>query len=193
MAAYSLQDFLNTANANTIRANNQYEVFCTSGYNEIDKVLQKLQPLYGTNFTLPNRGIDYANVSFKGYEMQNIVPTRMTMEQEHTINFMCDVNGELRRAFLAWQGKTMNPAISDGSYFEGDRGINETSAIRLHLFDKDNQTVIEKYKFFNVHVKSVGNITLTYEAGDKASFDVIFNSTYWEIEESSKGDLIGQK
>ena len=39
MAAYSLQDFLNTANSNTIRANNQYEVFCTSGYDEIDKVL----------------------------------------------------------------------------------------------------------------------------------------------------------
>ena len=191
MAAYSLQDFLNTANANTIRANNQYEVFCTSGYNEIDKVLQ-MASIYGQNITLPNRGIEYASVSFKGFEMANIVPTKMTMENEHTITILNDVNGSLRRAFLAWQGKVMNPDISGGSYFEGDRGINEKSIIRVHLFDKDNETVIEKYKFFNVRVTSVGSVTLTYDGGDKSTFDVTFKSTYWEIEESTKGELIGQ-
>ena len=193
MAAYSLQDFLNTANSNTIRANNQYEVFCTSGYDEIDKVLQKLAPIYGQGFVLPARGIDYASVSFKGYEMTNIVPTRMTMEQDHTVTFLCDVNGELRRAMLAWQGKVMNPDISGGSYVEGDRGINEKSIIRVHLFDKDNETVIEKYKFFNVRITNVGNMTLTYDGGDKLTMEVGFKSTYWEIEESLKGDLIGQK
>ena len=115
------------------------------------------------------------------------------MEQDHTISFLCDVNGELRRAMLAWQGKVMNPDISGGSYFEGDRGINEKSIIRVRLFDKDNETVIEKYKFFNVRISSVGNMTLTYDGGDKATFECTFKSTYWEIEESTKGDLIGQK
>lgn len=190
--AVSLQQFLNTANANTIRANNQYEVYCTSGYSEIDKVLE-IATIYGQNFEIPDRGIEYASVSFKGFEMANIVPTKMTMKNEHTMTILCDVNGELRRAFLAWQGKVMNPDISGGSYFEGDRGINEKSIIRVHLFDKDNETVIEKYKFYNVRVSSVGPISLTYDGGDKATFDVTFKSTYWEIEESLNGALIGQK
>lgn len=182
--AVSLQEFLNTANSNTIRANNQYEVFCTSGYNDIDKVLE-IATIYGQNFNIPGRGIEYASVSFKGFEMANIVPTRMTMENEHTMTILCDVNGELRRAFLAWQNSVMNADISGGSVFEGDRGINEKSIIRIHLFDKDNKTVIEKFKFYNVRVSNVGPITLTYEGGDKATFEVTFKSTYWEIEESA--------
>lgn len=190
--AVSLQEFLNTANSNTIRANNQYEVFCTSGYNDIDKVLE-IATIYGQNFNIPGRGIEYASVSFKGFEMANIVPTRMTMENEHTMTILCDVNGELRRAFLAWQNSVMNADISGGSVFEGDRGINEKSIIRIHLFDKDNKTVIEKFKFYNVRVSNVGPITLTYEGGDKATFEVTFKSTYWEIEESANGALIGQK
>ena len=190
--AKSVAEFLNAANSNTIRANNQYEMYATSGYDDIDKVLE-LATLYGQNFTIPGRGIEYASVSFKGFEMANIVPTRMTMENEHTVTVLCDVNGELRRAFLAWQGKVMNPDIEGGSYFEGDRGINERSTIRIHLFDKDNETVIEKIKFYNVRVTNVGPISLTYDGGDKATFDITFKSTYWTIEESKNGALTDQK
>ena len=88
--AHALQEFLNAANSNTIRANNQYEVECTSGISEIDEVLQK-PVMFGSNFSLPNRTIEYASVSYKGYEMTNLVPTRMTMEQEHTMTIKCDV------------------------------------------------------------------------------------------------------
>src|SRR5574344_194545 len=190
--AKSLQDFLNAANADTIRANNQFEIIATSGYNDIDKVLQKVT-LFGQNFSLPGRGIEYASVSFKGFAMENIVPTRMTMENEHTITMLTDVNGEIRRAFLAWQGKVINPDIEGGSVFEGDRGINQKSIIRLDLFDKDNKTVIEVIKLFNVRITNVGPITLTYDGGDKATFDITCKSTYWTIEEAKNGAFTSQK
>lgn len=190
--AHSLQEFLNAANSNTIRANNQYEVMATSGYTDIDKVLETAT-MFGKGFTLPNRAIEYGSVSYKGFEFANIVPTKMTMGNEHTMSIYADVNGSYRRAFLAWMGKVMNPDISGGSVLEGDRGINEKSIIRVQLFDKDNQTVIETYKFFNIRVTSVGDLTLTYEGGDVATFDVTFKSSYWEIESSTKGDLVGQK
>lgn len=190
--AKALEEFLNVANSNTIRCTNQFEVFCTSGYSEIDKVLENAT-IYGQTFTVPQRGIEYASVSFKGYEMTNIVPTKMTMENEHTMTVLDDVNGELRRAFLAWQGKVMNPDIEGGSYFEGDRGINQQSVIRLHLFDKDNATVIQIYKFFNIRVTNVGSISLTYEGGDASKFDVTFKSTYWTLEESKNGALTDQR
>ena len=70
-----------------------------------------------------------------------LVPTRMTMEQDHTMAVLDDVNGTNRRLFIAWMGKVMNPAISEGSLFEGDRGVSQ-STIRLELFDKDNKTII---------------------------------------------------
>lgn len=186
--ATALNQFLNLATTNTIRANNQYEIMATSGITEVDNVL-KDAILFGKGITLPNRTIEYASVHFKGYECVNLVPTYMTMGHEHEITIVADVNGSYRRAFLAWMNHVMNADITGGSVFEGDRGVNEKSILRVQLFDKDNETVIETYKFYNVVVTSVGEMTLTYEGGDKAEFSVGFKSTYWEIEKADKGAL----
>lgn len=189
--ATPITEFLAEATADTIRANNQYEVRCTSGFADIDAVMKRAV-MMGNNFTLPERGQEYATVYYKGYEMQNLVPTRLTMQQEHTMTIKCDVNGEYRRAFLAWQGKVINPDIEGGSLFEGDRGVNEKSIIRVDLFDKDNKTVIETIKFFNVRIKQVGPVTLTYEGGEVATFDVTFGSIYWKIEDAKNGAFTSQ-
>ena len=87
----------------------------------------------------------------------------------------------------------MNPDISGGSVFEGDRSINEKSIVRINLLDKFNKTPVETYKFYNVRVTNVGPISLTYEGGDVATFDVTFKSTYWEIETAKNGALLTQK
>lgn len=190
--AHALQKFLDAANSNTVRANNQWELDATSGYADIDKVLEKAV-MFGQGFQLPNRTLEFASVHYKGAEFANLVPTTMKWETEHTVTIVADVNGEYRRAFLAWQGKVINPDISGGSKFEGDRSINNKSLIRVHLLDKDNETVVETYKFYNVKISSVGGIALTYEGGDKATFDVTFKSTYWEIEKANNGALTNQK
>lgn len=190
--ATSIEQFLNAAHSNTIRANNQWEAVFTSGYDDIDKVL-KTAVMFGKNFEIPNRTIEYASVHYKGFEMANIVPTKMSMGNEHTVSITADVNGEYRRAFLAWQGKVMNPAISQGSKFEGDRGINEKSIVRINLLGKDNDEVVETYKFYNVRVTNVGPISLQYDGGDTATFDVTFKSTYWEIETAKYGAFTDQK
>ena len=190
--AHALQEFLNAVNSNTIRANNQYEVEALAGYSDIDEVLQKAV-MFGQNFTLPNRTLEFASVSYKGAEFANLVPTTMKWETEHTMTIVADVNGEYRRAFLAWQGKVINPDISGGSKFEGERSMNDQSILRVRLLDSNNDDVVETYKFYNVKISSVGGISLTYEGGDKATFDVTFKSTYWEIEKSEKGALTNQK
>lgn len=190
--AHSLNEFLNATNANTIRANTQWELEAVSGYKEIDDVLTTAT-MYCQNFDLPNRTLEFANVSYKGAEFTNLVPTTMKWETDHTVTVIADVNGQNRRAFLAWQGKVINPDILGGSKFEGDRGINEQSKIRIRLLDKDNDTVVETYMFYNVKIQQVGPLTLTYDGGDKATFTVVFRSTLWNIENSEKGALIGQK
>lgn len=188
--ARSLQEFLNAATSDTIRCTNQFQVTITTGYQDIDALAEDVM-IFGQSFNVPSRAIEYAEVSFKGYSMP-LVPTRMTMEQEHSMTILDDVNGTNRRLFLAWMNKTMNADISGGSLFEGDRGVKD-SCIRLELYDKDNKTVIQTYKFWNVNVKNVGNTSLTYEGGDKSTFEVQFNSTYWELEDNKKGGFLGQK
>lgn len=188
--ARSLEEFLNAATSDTIRCNNQFQINITTGYADIDAEMENVL-LFGQSFSVPQRSIDYANVSFKGYEMP-LVPTRMTMEQEHTMTVLDDVNGTNRRLFLAWQAHVMNPAISEGSLFEGNRGMSQ-SIIRLELFDADNKTVIQTYKFFGVNVKSVGNTALTYQGGDASTFEVGFNSIYWNMENTQKGAFLDQK
>lgn len=190
--ATSLATFLQVATADNIRANNTYELECSSGYSDIDGVLDTVR-LFAKNITMPGRSVDYASVWWKGYECVNLVPTRVSMETEHTMTVYADINGTNRRCFLAWQNKVMNMDIEGGSLFEGDRGVNAKSTIRIRLFDKDNQTTAETMRFYNVTITSVGPISLQYDGGDVATFDVQFRSTFWQLEDSKNGDFVGQK
>ena len=74
-----------------------------------------------------------------------------------------------------------------------DKTVDERVVFRVKLLGSDNKTVVEVIKFFNVKIKNVGGISLQYDGGDTAKFDLIFTSTYWEIEKSTEGGLLGQK
>lgn len=186
--AHSIQEFLQRATADTIRCTNQYEVEATSGYQEIDAILENVM-LYGQSATIPKRSVNYAPVSYKGYEVPNLVPTNIDMTKEFSFEVLDDVNGENRRAFMMWMNKVMNFDIDGGSVFEGDRGVNEKSVIRLRLFDKDNKTVCQTYKFYNVHIKEVTETSLTYSGGEASKFTVNAVCSYWTLEESKNGAL----
>lgn len=186
--ATSVNQFLAAATANNIRCDNQWEAEFISGYDDVDAVL-KTAVMFGSNFSIPGRTINYAPVSYKGFEMGNLVPTNMAMDTEHSMTVKADVAGEYRRAFLRWQNHVMNANIEGGSVFEGNRAVNPKSNARIHLFASDNQTVNETYKLVNVVVTTVGPISLTYEGGNAASFDVTLKSTYWYIEKATEGAL----
>ena len=190
--ATALNQFLNAATANNVRCNNQWEAEFISGYHDVDKVL-KTAVMFGSNFSIPGRGINYAPLHYKGFEMANLVPTNMTMENEHSMTIKADVAGEYRRAFLRWQNHVMNADIEGGSMFEGNRAVNPNSNARIRLLSADNQTINETYKLVNVVVTNVGPISLTYEGGDAASFDITLKSTYWFIEKATEGQLTDQK
>ena len=57
--ATALNQFLNAATANNVRCNNQWEAEFISGYDDVDKVL-KTAVMFGSNFSIPGRGINYA-------------------------------------------------------------------------------------------------------------------------------------
>lgn len=189
--ATSVNQFLAAATANNIRCNNQWEAEFISGYDDVDAVL-KTAVIFGNNFTIPGRTINYASVSYKGFAMENLVPTNMSMENTHSMDIKADIAGEYRRAFLRWQNHVMNANIEGGSVFEGNRAVNPKSNARIRLFSADNQTINEVYKLVNVVVTNVGPISLTYDAGDVASFSVELKSTYWYIEKATEGALTDQ-
>lgn len=80
--ATSVNQFLAAATANNVRCNNQWEAEFISGYDDVDAVL-KTAVMFGSNFTIPGRGVNYTSVHYKGFEMANLVPTNLTMEHEH--------------------------------------------------------------------------------------------------------------
>jgi hypothetical protein len=189
--ATSVNQFLAAATANNIRCNNQWEAEFISGYDDVDAVL-KTAVMFGNNFTIPGRTINYASVSYKGFSMENLVPTNLQMENTHSMDIKADIAGEYRRAFLRWQNHVMNANIEGGSVFEGNRAVNPKSNARIRLFSADNQTVNEVYKLVNIVVTNVGPISLTYDAGDVATFSVEMKSTYWFIEKATEGALTDQ-
>lgn len=189
--ATPINQFLAAATANNVRCNNQWEAEFISGYEDVDAVL-KTAVMFGNNFTIPGRSINYAPISYKGFEMGNLIPTNMQMETEHSMTVAADVAGEYRRAFLRWQNHVMNANIEGGSVFEGNRAVNPNSNARIRLFAADNKTVNEVYKLVNVVVTNVGPINLQYDGGDKATFEIQLKSTYWYIEKATDGALTDQ-
>ena len=182
--------FLNKLSQDQIRTTNMFEMQVTSGYPDIDSVLESIT-MYGEGFQLPDRQVQAAQAPFKGYNLQ--IPTVMQMTNTHTMNVRADAAGEIRRAFLAWQGKTADPAISDGSVFAGDRRMNVKGVIRIQLLDNDMVTVAETYKMIGVFITNVGGLQVSHQGANISTFQVGFASQYWEIEQVDHGAFASQK
>ena len=180
--AKSLLNFLAEIQNQGVRTTNMFELEISTGYPEVDALLENIT-MWGKNFTLPNRVQEFADVNFKGYPIP--IPTRMTMEREHTISVVADADGIIRRAFLLWEGMVTDPAISDGSLFAGDKRPPANSFIRIRLLDQDMESITETYKMVGVSVKSVGGYQVSNDEAAVSTFDVQFQSVYWEIESMS--------
>lgn len=188
--AIALNQFLNQMSTDQLRTTNMYEVYVTSGYDDVDKVLEPIT-MYSEGISLPSRTQEFADAGFKGFLVP--VPTVMRMEQDHTMTIRADTSGEIRRAFLAWAGHVADPNITDGSVFSGDRRLNNAATIRVHLLDNDMKSVAEVYKFIGVKIASVGGLQVSNTDASISTFDVQFKSIYWEIEKSAYGAFVGQK
>jgi len=147
--------------------------------------------MYAQGFSAPARNAEFTEVQFKGFPFK--VQTRMTMQQEHDLTIRADNAGEVRRAFIAWQAKCANPDIEGGSVLEGDRRLNASAVVRLHLLGDDNKTVAEVYKLMGCKVGNIGEMSMTNEGGEVATFSAQIISQFWQIENSAGGALVGQK
>lgn len=180
--AKALNEYLNRLSTNQVRTTNMFEMYITSGFSDIDAVLANIT-MYGHGFSIPQRTTNYQEVSFKGMAVP--IPTNQAFEQDHTMTVNADANGEIRRAFLAWQGKTWDPDIEGGSVFAGDRRLNTGSIIRIHLLDNDMESVSEIYKLIGVRIASVGPLAVSNTDASVSTFDVQFKSVYHQIEKGS--------
>ena len=115
---YNLSQAIGLFNQDQIRTQTMYEIEFSSGFDTIDKTLHRMQ-VYGQNFTLPDRTVNFENLQYRAYNIP--VPTTLEMGQDHSVTVYADVRGDLRRALLDWQAACINPDITMGSYFESNR------------------------------------------------------------------------
>lgn len=189
-----LNVFLTKMSTNQVRTANLFELeISIPSYPDIQTIFNDLNiTMYAEGFELPSRTLNFTEVAYKGYPVP--IATTTTMTQEHSLTIRADMNGELRRAFLAWQAETSNPAISDGSIFEGDRRIREQDTVKLHLIGNDMRESIETYVLYGVKVAEVGALSMSNNTSPGvATFSVSLKSIYWEILESKEGKLTRQK
>lgn len=177
--AKSLLNFLSETQTNGIRTSNMFELEISSGYSEVDSLLQNIT-MYGQGFEIPERTQNFANVSFKGYPIP--IPTTLQMGTTHSFSVNADIDGVIRRAFLLWAGMVTDPAISSGSLFAGEKRPPSSSFVRIKLLGQDMETVVETYKLVGVSVSSVGSLSVSNADASVSTFSVGLQSIYWEIE-----------
>lgn len=187
--ARPLIDFLTKLQNKAVRTTNMWELEITTGYKDVDDKLKDVT-LWASGFNAPKRSQKFADVHFKGYKLN--VPTNIDMDQEHSMDVRCDVNGDIRRVFLKWQNYITNMNIAQGSTFGGEKRISKTATIRLKMLGMDMSTVVETIKLYGCGIEDVGEMVFKQEGADVTSFQVKFKSQYWETE-STVGDFPEQK
>lgn len=142
--------------------------------------------IYGQGFELPERTNETAEVSYRAYPIP--VPTTLKMGQDHNITLNADVHQKLRRGFLNWQARAIDPRITNQTTsFAADRrptaGVG-ASGLRLYLLAPDMKSSEMIVRIYGVRVTSVGSLALSNTDGGIATFQVSFKSVYWEMEPS---------
>ena len=203
----SLNQFLTKLGKSQLRTTNLFEIrvelpqqlrnmpdFRELFYTNTGNILT----MYGESFTLPNRTIEFANAGFKGYDVP--IPTVMRMEQDHTMTVRADMQGNNRRAFLAWQAWCIDPKIAvDGTgtgdvrkgLFQGNRRYEATSKLVIRLLNSDMTSAAEEYHMYGVKISSVGGLTVSNTDAGISTFDVGFKSVYWQLENPQPDNFAG--
>lgn len=157
--------------------------------NVPEQDLQFMQ-IYGQGFELPDRTNETADVQYRAYPIP--VPTTLKMGQDHNITLNCDVHQKLRRGFLNWQARAIDPRVTlQTTSFAADRrptaGVG-ASGLRLFLLAPDMATSEMIVRIYGVRVTSVGTLALSNTDGGVATFQVGFKSVYWEIDTQVASD-----
>lgn len=187
--ARPLQDFINLLSNKAIRISNAWELSISSGYADVDRKLSDIT-LYADGFTIPDRSQELVEVKYKGYPL--LVPSLMTMKNDHSMTVRCDVNGDIRRVFLKWMNYVTDASVATGSFFGGEKRIPKNAFIRMRLLAGDMVSVVETYKLYGCIPKKVGELKMSNTEAAVVTFDVEFGSQYWEVE-STTGDFPAQK
>lgn len=184
MANYNLIAAINEFNQDQVRTQTMYEIDFYSGFPKIDATLTRMQ-VYGQNFTLPDRTVNFEDLQYRAYKIP--VPTTLDMGQDHSVTVYADVRGDLRRAMLDWQAACINPAISQGSFFESNRrptrlgpGGEQQPSITIKLLAPDYKTPMETTIIYGSRVTKVNGLELSNTSGSISTFGVDFKSVYWE-------------
>jgi len=183
--AKSLNKFLNEVQQKGVRLQNYYELEIISGYDDVDKVLEKID-IWAETAEVPSRTQEYTDLPYNGYPLQ--IPTTFLMQNEHALTIRSDMHGNIRKAFLKWMAYVTDPAISQGSGLGGDKRIPANSYVRMHLLASDMETRVETYKLMGVGVQEVGIMSLSNATAEVATFDVTLKSQFHEIE-NNQGDF----
>lgn len=180
---YTFAEALNAYNNDQVMTQTMWYILVSPPLKYKGPDLKQMQ-IYGTNFTVPARTNDFADVSYRGYNIPT--PTVLKMDQDHSVTINCDVHHQLRRGFLDWQACAIDPAIkTQKTSFASDRrptaGVG-TGQLQLNLLAPDYETVEMIVTMNGVRVQNVGPITLSNSDGGIATFEVGFKSVFWNME-----------
>ena len=181
-----LADFFNVLKTEPIRLQNQFQVYVSSGYSEVDRALENIT-IWATSTAVPGRKVETAPLPYMGYEFK--VPTRLSMTQTMNLSIRSDMNMVIRNAFLKWQSYIANPDIEGGSNTEGDKRIPANSFVRIRLLNDKFDTDVNIYKLAGVMPESIGDLQVSNENATPSTFDVSLVFQYWKLETNNSGSF----
>ena len=168
MAGIQISNFVNKVLGDGApRTQNMWLVEMNSGVEVVDKFFTDFT-MYARDFKLPQIGLDYKELWFRGLPIP--VPCNPDIKQDLQVTMYADIDGGVMQSLRSWMTQIIDIDFEGGSYLGGSRSINKSSTMRLHLLDKDMQTVTETCTLIGATIKSIGEIQFVQNKGDIAEF-----------------------
>lgn len=187
----------------TMKAMSNFDSGTRVNWQKLENELNGSLFCYGQGFTLPERSINYVDVSFQGHPVP--IPTVMRYGTDHDMTFNDDITGSLRAIFTLWQNATINGNVEDGNFegnrFTGNATTTFTANMKVYLLSNEYEQLPVNYTAFGdknigyelkgVTVGTIGATTLSNVGSEVATLPIKLRSQYWQMFKFNPSEIEG--
>ena len=203
----NLIDFYGEMADKGLRLQHQYQVvfspnpgarnsISSEGGQDLIDVLTNVS-FYASTANLPGRVQNVISRKYLGYEFQ--IPGTTDYTKSIQMEMLCDSGrkddteaapeqgARLRNALFLWTNYHSKISLRNGiadSNGGGVKRIPSGSEIRLNLLDEKLENVVEVYKLHGAFPAEIGDMQLSQDSGDPATFGLNIAYQYFTVEEA---------
>ncbi len=143
--------------------------------------------LWAQGANLPGRTQNTQDIQYLGFKFN--VPTNFEMTNELDCTINCDANMSIRESLLFWMGTISDPDVGGASASGGIKTASTSKGV-IDLYNDRMDTVTHTYELIGIYPIAIGDVNLSNNNPEIATFDAKFKYQFWKTTKTPNGGLL---